>query len=104
MTACDRTATVTVSLREDGDLDVVIQSDCEVVMDYAKRLGGRITPMDVYGFQQSRINNDSVRGNLTATCLVPNAIYNAAFLELGMMTRSLAKKAKQNTVLLDTDE
>jgi len=41
---------------------------------------------------------------LTATCLVPNAIYNAAFMELGMMTRSLARKAKQNTVILDTEE
>jgi hypothetical protein len=104
MTSCDRTATVKVTLRDDGDLDVDIQSDCDVVMGYAERLGGRITQMDVYNFQQSKINQDEIRGNLTATCLVPNAIYNAAFLELGMMTRSLAKKAKQNMVVIDTGE
>ncbi|MBQ3685174.1 MAG: hypothetical protein II933_02020 [Candidatus Methanomethylophilaceae archaeon] len=100
MKACEREARVTVSLRDDGDLDVAIESDCDVVMGYAERLGGRITAMDVYGFQQSRINSDEVRGNLTPTCLVPNAIYNAAFLELGMMTRSLAEKAGENIVEL----
>jgi len=104
MNACDRTATVTVSLRDDGDLDVDIRSDCDVVMDYAQRLGGRISEMDVYNFQKSKINADDIRVQLTATCLVPNAIYNAAFMELGMMTRSLARKAKQNTVILDTEE
>ncbi len=104
MTACDRKATVTVSLRDDGDLDVKIESDCDVVMGYAERLGGRISEMDVYNFQNSKINSDDIRGQLTATCLVPNAIYNAAFMELGLMTKSLAKKAKQNTVVLDTDD
>jgi len=104
MTACDRKATVTVSLRDDGDLDVKIESDCDVVMGYAERLGGRISEMDVYNFQQSKINSDDIRGQLTATCLVPNAIYNAAFMELGLMTKSLAKKAKRNCVILDTDD
>ena len=104
MNTCERTAKVTVSLRDDGDLDVKIESDCDVVMSYAERLGGRISEMDVYNFQQSKINSDEIRGNLTATCLVPNAIYNAAFMELGMLTKSLAKKVKQNTVVLDIDE
>ena len=104
MNACERYAKVTVSLRDDGELDVAIESDCDVVRGYAERLGGRITDMDVYNFQQSKINDDTVRGNLTATCLVPNAIYNAAFLELGMMTKSLAKKAGKNEVILDCSD
>lgn len=104
MNACERTATVRVTLREDGDLDVVIETDCDVVKGYAERLGGKITQMDVYNFQQSKINQDGIRGNLTATCLVPNAIYNAAFLEMGMMTRSLAKKVGKNEVILDCAE
>jgi hypothetical protein len=104
MKACNRTAKVTVSLRDDGNLDVAIESDCDVVMGYAERLGGMITAMDVYGFQESKINSDEIRGNLTPTCLVPNAIYNAAFLELGMMTRSLAQQAGENTVVLAPKE
>jgi len=104
MNACDREATITVTLREDGDLDIDIESDCDIVRGYAERLGGKISQMDVYSFQNSRINDDGIRGQLTATCLVPNAIYNAAFLELGMIAKSLAKKTKQNVILIDTED
>ena len=97
MLSCDRKARVTVTMREDGDLDVSIESDCEVVRGYAERLK-RITPMDVYGFEHSVINKDEVRGQLTPTCLVPNAVYSAAFLEMGMMTESLARKKGRNSI------
>ena len=97
MRCCDRKALVTVSLREDGDLDVSIESDCEVVRGYSERLR-KISQEDVFGFENSRINKDDVRVQLTPTCLVPNAIYNAAFLELGMMTESLARKKRTNSV------
>ena len=97
MRTCDRKARVTVSLRDDGDLDVSVESDCSVVMAYAERLG-RISPEDVYCFEKSAINRDSVRGQLTPTCLVPMAVYSAAFLEMGMMTESLARKKGTNSI------
>jgi hypothetical protein len=97
MRMCGRKAKVTVSARDDGDLDVEMESDCEVVMGYASRLR-TVSPEDVYGFQDSKINRDDIRGQLTPTCLVPNAIYSAAFLELGMATESLARKCGKNSV------
>ncbi len=103
MNTCDHKAKITVSMREDGDMDVLIESDCDIVMGYAERLK-RISQMDVYSFQESRINNDEIRGNLTPTCIVPNAIYNAAFLEMGLLTKSLAKKSKDNSVQLDASD
>ena len=97
MRMCGRKARVTVSLRDDGDLDVRIESDCDVVMEYAGRLT-RIAADDVVGFEHSRINMDEVRGRLTPTCLVPSAVYSAAFLELGMTSESLARREKGNSV------
>jgi len=97
MQSCDRKARVTVTMRDDGDLDVSIESDCEVVRGYGERLK-RITAMDVYDFENSIINKNEVRGQLTTTCLVPIAIYNAAFLEMGMMTKSLAKTKGKNSI------
>ena len=97
MRMCGRKARVTVSLRDDGDLDVRIESDCDVVMEYAGRLT-RIAADDVVGFEHSRINKDEVRGRLTPTCLVPSAVYSAAFLELGMTSESLARREKGNSV------
>ena len=45
MQSCDRKARVTVSMREDGDLDVSIESDCDVVRGYGERLK-KIAAMD----------------------------------------------------------
>ena len=97
MQSCDRKARVTVSMREDGDLDVSIESDCDVVRGYGERLK-KITAMDVYDFENSIINKNEIRGQLTTTCLVPIAVYNAAFLEMGMMTESLARKKGKNSI------
>lgn len=100
MNACEKSAKVTVSMREDGDMDVLIESDCDLVRAYGERLSW-ISPEDVYGFERSRINSDEIRGNLTPNCIVPNAVYNAAFLEMGLLTKSLAKKSHDNRVILD---
>ncbi len=97
MLSCDRKARVTVRMRNDGDLDVSVDTDCDIVRGYAERLK-TISAEDVYGFEHSRINRDDIRGQLTPTCLVPIAIYDAAFLELGMMTESLARKKGRNSV------
>ena len=97
MNTCEKEAKVTVSMREDGDLDVIIESDCDIVQAYGERLK-TISQMDVYNFQESKINADEIRVNLTPTCIVPNAIYNAAFLEMGLLTKSLAKKSRENSV------
>ena len=90
-------------MREDGDMDVSIESDCDIVQAYGERLR-KITPEDVYGFERSRINSDEIRGNLTPNCIVPNAVYNAAFLEMGLLTKSLAEKSHDNSVILDASE
>lgn len=103
MNACEKRAKVTVTMREDGDMDVSIESDCDIVQAYGERLR-KITPEDVYGFERSRINSDEIRGNLTPNCIVPNAVYNAAFLEMGLLTKSLAKKSHENSVILDVSE
>lgn len=97
MNTCEKGAKVTVSMREDGNLDVIIESDCDIVQAYGERLK-TISQMDVYNFQESKINADEIRVNLTPTCIVPNAIYNAAFLEMGLLTKSLAKKSRENSV------
>ena len=97
MKTCEKEAKVTVKMRDDGDLDVIIESDCDIVQAYGERLK-TISQMDVYNFQESKINADDIRVNLTPTCIVPNAIYNAAFLEMGLLTKTLAKKSKENSI------
>lgn len=102
MKMCDKTAWVTVRQRDDGDLDVIIESDCTDVATYGRNLT-RITMNDAVDYGASAINSMDNRQNLSPHCLVPSAVFDAAWLELGMISKSLMKKVKMSTVEF-TDE
>jgi hypothetical protein len=97
MRMCDKTAIVTVKLREDGDLDVDIRSDCSDVQHYGERLK-KMTADDAIDYGASVINRMDVRGSLSPHCLVPSAVFDAAWLEMGMISKSLVRKVKRSTV------
>ena len=92
MNTCDRSMRIEVIRRDDGDLDVRIDSDCENVRMYASKLT-RMTEMDVIDFSDSIVNRRGVRDPLTPTCLCPMGVVYAASMELGMLTERLARKA-----------
>ncbi len=100
MNTCSKTHKVTVFLRDDGDLDVSIESDCPHVQEYAKKLT-RITMDDAASFIGSRIVDPEVRMSLSAPCLCPNAVFDAAWMELGMLSKSLCTKVHNNEIILD---
>lgn len=102
MKMCDKTAWVTVKQREDGDLDVIIESDCSDVAAYGQNLT-RISFNDTIDYGASAINKMENRQNLSPHCLVPSAVFDAAWLELGMISKSLVKKVRTSTVEF-TDE
>lgn len=100
MNTCNRKHRVTVSLRDDGDLDVRIETDCPNVEHYAENLT-RITMEDAVSFAGSRIEDPEVRGPLSAPCLVPNAVFDAAWMELGMLSKNLCDSVHSNEIILD---
>jgi hypothetical protein len=97
MNTCYKTDKVTVTLRDDGDLDVKIVSDCPHVQQYAEKLT-RITVNDVVDFSKSKVVDPDIRASLSVPCLTPIAVFEAAWLELGMLSKSLAKKVERNCV------
>lgn len=103
MRTCSRTHRITVSQRSDGDFDVNIVSDCPNVMEYAKRLTV-IGMSDGLDFCTSKINDPEVREPLSATCLCPLGVMNAAWMEMGMLSKSLCKKVHSNEIILDQSE
>ncbi len=100
MNTCCRTAKIKVSRRDDGDLDVEIESDCQNVREYARRLT-RMTEMDVIDFPNSAVNREGVRDPLTATCLVPMGVIYAASMELGMMSKRIGDSVHADEIVLD---
>ncbi len=97
MRTCHKTALVTAELLEDGQtLKIHIASDCDNVRDYAKRLGGTISAMDCVDYTMSKVFADENRQLLSMPCMVPCAIMNAAWMELSMLSKSLAKDVGSN--------
>ena len=102
MKTCYKTNKVTVSMRDDGDMDVRIVSDCPHVQEYAKKLT-RISVDDVVDFNGSKVVDPEIRATLSVPCLTPIAVFEAAWLELGMLSKSLSKKVGENTITFHPD-
>lgn len=94
MGVCEYTHMVKVTLREDGLLDVNIESECDKVREYGEQLG-TLTMADLGSITLSKIMDPMIVEHLTPTCLAPVAVFNAAWMETGLMSRSLAVKVGQ---------
>lgn len=104
MRFCERKSRITVTLRDDGDLDLHIDTDCDSVRAYCLNLGSIITIEDVTDKENSRILDPKITEPLTMTCMTPLGIINAAWLELGMLSRSRADKVGENTMVFHTEK
>ncbi len=97
MRTCHKTTLVTAELLEDGEtIKINLASDCENIKNYAKLIGDTISLTDCTDYPSSKIFADENRMILSMPCLVPSAIMNAAWMEVGMLSKSLAKDAKTN--------
>lgn len=102
MRTCNKTNKVTVWMKDDGNLGVKIVSDCKHVQDYAKKLT-EITLNDVVDFNGSKVVDPEIRACLSVPCLTPIAVFEAAWLETGMLSKTLVKNVGQNMVTFHPD-
>ena len=98
MKFCSKTIRVTVRKREDGDFSLKVESDCQEVEDYGRLIGDTLTMEDLTDMRISRIFSYDNCERVTMTCLAPNAVINAAWLEAGLMSKSMAKEVGQNII------
>ena len=100
MRTCSKTTRVTAEVQDDGDtIKIKIASDCKNVMSYAALLGDTIHVSDVVEWKGSRVVDPEIRQPLSIPCLVPNAIFDAAWEEIGMLSKHLAQDmAKENSL------
>lgn len=103
MNTCSKTHRITVSLRDDGDLDLSIVSDCKNVQAYAEKIQ-KISMDDITEFCNSRLNSPENRSLLSVPCLVPTGIFDAAWMEVGLLSKSLCEAVGSNEVILKTEK
>ncbi len=98
MAFCDKKHKISAKLREDGDLDIHIATDCEHIRRYAEGLGNKVTVKDVTDWRGSRVYDPEICSVASATCLAPSGVINAAWLELGMLSENKARRIHANCV------
>ena len=59
---------------------------------------------DVVNFSESKVVDPVCRETLSVPCLVPIGVFDAAWIELGLLSKSLGKKAHSNEVILDEND
>lgn len=88
---CSHETWVIAEMDGEDRIKVRIETDCSNVETYAERLCS-VSMDDINELRDSRIMTEAEGGVLTPTCLVPVAVFNACWLEAGMISKSLAKK------------
>jgi hypothetical protein len=87
---CSHETTVRATDKGDGTVDIEIVSDCKSIQTYAELLKSADTK-DLTEWSGSRVLEMAEKAGLTTTCLVPTAVFNCCWVEVGMISKSLAK-------------
>ena len=103
MNTCSKTHNITATMRDDGDIDIKIESDCRNVQEYARRLT-RVTMDDLMSFNESRIVSPECREPLLVPCLCPMGVFNAAWMECGLLSKNLCNRVRSNEIVLDENK
>jgi hypothetical protein len=93
MTLCSHETTIEASDKGDGTVEVRFESSCKDVNHYAKLLTS-VAPDDYSKINGSKILEHAEKAGMTPTCLVPAAVFNACWLETGMISKNLVKQKK----------
>lgn len=91
MPLCSHETTIEVEDSGDGILHVRIETTCEDVARYSKLIK-ELRIEDYSEFRNSKVLEKAAEACLTPTCLVPSGVFNACWLETGMISRNLVKK------------
>lgn len=89
-TICDNSTTVVVKDVGGGKVSIEIDTNCPSVAHFASLLK-EANMDDLTDWKNNRILDLAASSGLTTTCLVPMAVFNCAWVELGMISRKLAK-------------
>jgi hypothetical protein len=89
MAICDHSTVIVTRQSGEGKVVIEIVSDCPNVAMLAESLK-EAEMDDLTEWQGNRIIDLAGKSGLTLTCLVPTAIFNCAWVELGMISKRLA--------------
>jgi hypothetical protein len=93
MSICDHKTLIDADAQPDGTVKIRIRSTCKDIRDYGRHLGS-VGPDDYIQIEGSKIMELATQCHLTPTCLVPAAVFNVVWMEVGMISKRHALKEK----------
>jgi len=89
-TICDHMTTVVARDLGGGKVAIEIDSECPNVAHFAQLLT-EANMADLTEWEGNRLLEMAAKSGLTTTCLVPTAVFNCAWVELGMISKNLVR-------------
>ena len=91
MFPCDNKSEIEVQSTDDGNYVVKVTSTCKKAERFVEGLG-LLSLTDLIDKKESKIFRDFVASEMSANCLILSGVVTAAWVEAGMIARSVAKK------------
>jgi hypothetical protein len=86
---CGFETTIEAKATGSGVVEIKIESQCKSVQTYAEKLLSATTE-DLTDWEGSKVIELAGKTGLTTTCLIPTAVFNVCWVEIGMISRKLA--------------
>ena len=102
MTVCDKTHLIEVEMTPDMEFEVRAETDCENVREFIDALG-RLNFTDISDKKASKVWDIFKNVRMSANCLVPAAVMDAAWMEAGMLSKNLAQSCGSKCILYPKD-
>ncbi len=91
MFPCENTSEIEVSTNEDGEYVVRATSTCPKAVKFVEGLGP-LTLTDLSDKMESKVFRNFMASDMSANCLLLPGVMTAAWVEAGMIARSMARK------------
>lgn len=97
MFPCENTSLIEVNRNDDGDFEVKVESTCAKAVRFVESLGP-LTLIDLTDKQHSQVFLKFMSSEMSANCLLLPGVMTAAWIEAGMIARSMTRKNKQMSI------
>jgi hypothetical protein len=91
MFPCENTSLIEVSKNDDGDFELKITSTCQKAVRFVEGLGP-LTIFDLTDKANSKVFRNFIDSEMSANCLLLPGVMTAAWVEAGMIARSMTRK------------
>jgi hypothetical protein len=91
MFPCENKSVIEVQATEEGEYVIKVTSTCKKAEKFIQGLGP-LSLTDLTDKKEGKIFRDFIASDMSANCLVLSGVITAAWVEAGMIARSMTKK------------